>query len=222
MPNTNRNGGRQRRTTGWKPVHCEHYLVVTDAKGTERHYLNGLKKSLPADQQNKLAIRVVQIDNPADFIAQCKKINNLDLGYKERRYKNHTWIVFDYDERPEFDKIIEDSLEEGFSVGWSNPCIEVWFSAYFGELCGETSSQCCQDRFKSMFTQRTRCTYTKGDEMIYGRLSTKGDEMGAIERAEKKYQEHKGNGITSPSKMCPCTSLHLLIKEIRDMCPLSE
>lgn len=217
MPNTSRNGGRQRRTTGWKPVQCEHYLVVTDAKGTERHYLNGLKKSLPADQQNKLTLKVVQTNNPADFIAECTRIQNLEPGYVK-----HTWIVFDYDERPEFDKIIKNAKKEGLLTGWSNPCIEVWFSAYFGELCGETSSQCCQDTFKIVFKKHTKCMYTKGDEMIYGRLLTKGDEMGAIERAEGKFQEHKRNGKEIPSEMCPCTSIHRLIKEIRDMCPLSE
>ena len=217
MPNTSRSGGRQRRNTGWKPVQCEHYLVMTDAKGTEQHYLNGLKKSLPADQQKKLSLRVVQMNNPADFIAQCKKIQNI-----EPVYVNHTWIVFDYDERPQFDKIIRDAKKEGFSAGWSNPCIEVWFSAYFGELCGETSSQCCQDTFKIVFKKHTSCTYTKGNKKIYEHLSENGDEMKAIERAEGKFREHKRNGITIPSKMCPCTSIHRLIKEIRDMCRMSE
>ena len=217
MQNTSRSGGRQRRTTGWKPIQCEHYLVMTDAKGTEPHYLNGLKKSLPADQQNKLALRVVQTDNPADFIAACKRIHNLEPGYVE-----HTWIVFDYDERPQFDKIIKEAIKEKFSLGWSNPCIEVWFSAYFGELCGETSSQCCQDTFKDVFKKHTNCRYEKGDEKIYEHLSGKGDEVKAIERAERKYHEYNRNGITIPSKMCPGTSLYLLIKEIREKCRMSE
>lgn len=216
MPNTSRNGGRPRRTTGWKPIQCEHYLVVTDAKGTEPHYLNGLKKSLPKDRQNKVSLRVIQTNNPADFIAECKRIQNIEPGYV-----NHTWIVFDYDERPLFDTIIKDAKKEGFSSGWSNPCIEVWFSAYFGELCGETSSQCCQDTFKTVFKKHTNCRYAKGDEMIYEHLSDKGDEMKAIERAERKCREHMGNGINIPSKMCPGTTIYVLIKEIRNMCRTS-
>ena len=127
-----------------------------------------------------------------------------------------------YDERPEFDKIIKNAKKEKLCAGWSNPCIEVWFSAYFGELCGETSSQCCQDTFKTVFKQHTSCAYTKGNKKIYEHLLKKGDEMKAIERAERKYDEHKRNGISTPSKMCPGTRLHRLIKEIRDMCPLSE
>ena len=217
MPNTSRNGGRQRRSTGWKPVQCEHYLVVTDAKGTEQHYLNGLKKSLPADQQNKLTIDVFQTNDPADFISECKRIQNIEPGYV-----NHTWIVFDYDERHEFDTIIRNAKKEGLSAGWSNPCIEVWFSAYFGELYQDTSSKCCQDKFEDDFRKHTKCTYEKGDEKIYERLAGNGDEMKAIERAERKYHEHKRNGITIPSMMCPCTSIHYLIKEIRDMCRMSE
>ncbi len=217
MPNTSRNGGRQQRSTGWIPVQCEHYLVVTDAKGTEQHYLNGLKKSLPADQQNKLSLRVFQTNNPADFIAECKRIQNLEPGYV-----NHTWIVFDYDERPQFDTIIKDAKKEGFSTGWSNPCIEVWFSAYFGELCGEMSSQRCQDMFKVVFKQKIKCTYTKENKKIYEYLSREGDEVKAIERADWKYHEHKRNGIDIPSKMCPGTTIYLLIKEIRDKCLISE
>lgn len=217
MPSTNRRGGRGKRATGWKSTQCEHYLIMTDAKGTERHYLNGLKKRLPADQQNKLTIDVVQTNDPADFIFECKRKQN-----NNPTYVKHTWIVFDYDERSQFDRIIEDAEKAGFSAGWSNPCIEVWFSAYFGELCGETSSKCCQNTFKTVFKQYTSCAYTKGNKKIYEHLSENGDEMKAIERAERKFLEHKRNGITSPSKMCPCTRLHLLIKEIRDMCPLSE
>ncbi len=186
---------------------------MTDAKGTEQHYLNGLKKSLPADQQNKLSLRVFQTNDPADFIAECKRIQNLEPGYVD-----NTWIVFDYDERPLFDTIIKDAKKEGFLAGWSNPCIEVRFSAYFGEICGETSSQRCQDMFKIVFKQKTTCTYTKRDVKIYERLLKEGDEVKAIERAERKCQEHKRNGIDVPSKMCPGTGIYVLIKEIRDKC----
>ncbi|MFA5453259.1 MAG: RloB family protein, partial [Candidatus Methanomethylophilaceae archaeon] len=152
-----------------------------------------------------------------DFIAECKRLQNI-----EPMYVKHTWIVFDYDERPEFDTIIRKAKKEGLLTGWSNPCIEVWFSAYFGELYQDTSSKCCQNKFGDDFKKHTSCAYTKGNKKIYEHLSENGDEMKAIERAERKYHEHRSNGITSPSKMCPCTSLHLLIKEIRDMCPLSE
>ena len=217
MQNTSRSGGRQRRTTGWKPIQCEHYLVMTDAKGTEPHYLNGLKKSLPKNQQNKLSLKVVQTNNPADFVPECKRIINLEPGYV-----NHTWIVFDYDERPLFDTIIKDAAKEGVSAGWSNPCIGVWFSAYFGELCPDTSSGCCQDTFKTVFYQKTACTYSKRDEKIYEHLSRNGDEVKAIERADRRYHEHKINGICEPSKMCPGTGIYVLIKEIRDKCRMSE
>lgn len=217
MPNTSRNGGRQRRSTGKRPPRCEHYLVITDAKGTEQHYLNGLKKSLPDDQQTKLSLKIVQENNPAEFIKKCCMIINL-----ESRYVKHTWIVFDYDERPHFDKLIKDAESAGISVGWSNPCIEVWFSAYFDDLCPDTSSGCCQDKFKRVFKQKTKHTYTKGDVDIYQRLIRKGDEVKAIERAKNKYLEHKRNGINDPSKMCPGTSIYVLIKEIRDKCQKSE
>ena len=38
-----------------------------------------------------------------------------------------TWIVFDRDRVPDFDKLIQKANYRGISVAWSNPCIEIWF-----------------------------------------------------------------------------------------------
>ena len=51
---------------------------------------------------------------------------------------------------------------------------------------------------------------------IYNKLCKYGNENAAIKLAEQKLTEQIRNGVELPSKMCPCTTLHLLVKEIKN------
>ena len=64
---------------------------------------------------------------------------------------SQAWIVFDRDQVKDFDKILSKAEDAGVKVGWSNICIETWFSMYFGNaITTAISAQCC-DNFKELF-----------------------------------------------------------------------
>ena len=88
------------------------------------------------------------------LIEACSEQVSLQPQYCE------PWIVFDRDEVPNFDRIIRDAERCGIHVGWSNPCIEIWFDAYFGTMHADwlTSPVCCQ-RFGDIFEKRTEQEY---------------------------------------------------------------
>lgn len=76
------------------------------------------------------------------------------------------------------------------------------------------SAACCNG-FAQTFKRVTGQKYTKSDKDIYDKLNYYGDEEQAIKLAEQKYNEHMLNERKKPTEMCPGTTLHCLVREIK-------
>ena len=50
---------------------------------------------------------------------------------------------------------------------------------------------------------------------MYGKLCVAGDEEKAIQIAQQKLEQCEREGKKKPSEMCPCTTVHKLVAEIR-------
>ena len=50
---------------------------------------------------------------------------------------------------------------------------------------------------------------------MYGKLCMAGDEEKAIQIAQQKLEQCEREGKTKPSEMCPCTTVHKSVGEIR-------
>ena len=185
-----------------------YYLIVTDTKGTEGNYINGLKNTLPAEMQGRLVIKVINDIRTLDLVKECKEQATLLPQYSK------PWIMFDRDEVTGFDNIIGSAEKQGINVAWSNRCLEVWFEAYFRNMTYCDTSEECWKRFAKLFEQKTGKAYKKSDPEVYNLLKLYGDEEKAIKRAEKKHQEHIRMG-NSPSAMNPCSTVYLLVDEIQ-------
>lgn len=114
---------RNARTT--REPDLGYYVIVTDAEATEQLYFEAIRNSLQDDLQDRLVIKVYQ-SATNDLIRRC-----LDESSKIPQY-SVPCIVFDRDQVQNFDEIIDKADNKNIKVGWSNPCIEVWFEAYFG------------------------------------------------------------------------------------------
>lgn len=217
MAKSDRNGKRIPRTQFQNRIpDLGRYFIFTDAEATEEKYINGLKDSLPQEFHGRIVIKVSMVKTDK-LVEACKEQVAIQPQYCE------PWIVFDQDEVTNFDSIIEDAEKNGINVGWSNPCIEIWFDAYFGQMhtTWQTSTVCCQ-RFSEVFKKHTGQEYKKSNPQNYHLLNQYGNEGGAILMAEKKLQHYYTNGQTTPSKMCPCTTLHRLVNEILKKTTLSK
>ena len=210
MPRVERNGKRKARDQMAKRRVPElgYYFIVTDTKETEQNYMLGLRDSIPKELQGKLVIKVVKTATK-DLVDEALNLASLYPQFGE------IWIVFDRDQVKNFDEIIRQARDRGISVGWTNPCIEAWFNAYFGEMPNYQDSVSCCSGFSTTYERATRQRYTKSDSLIYEKLNHFGDEQRAIELAERKFAEHRANCKDKPSEMCPCTTVHLLVGEIK-------
>lgn len=217
--NNRRNGVRKSRDktkTRQTNLKHYHYIIVTDTDKTEKNYMEDLKNyiedlknSMPNESKSKISIKTHKTETK-NLINKMKTLISLDPQYKE------PWIVFDKDQVNYFDKIIEDAQNEGIKVGWSNPCIEIWFHAYLGSMPTCKDSVECVKKFKDTFKKKTKKDYKKAEKNIYTLLCKYGDENKAIKIADLKLSQQKQLN-KKPSDMCPATTLHLLIKEIKNI-----
>ena len=184
-----------------------YYYIVTDADETEKNYLEGLRDSIPKELNGKIVIKVAK-SRTVDLIDKCKSEAALNPQYSE------PWIVFDRDQVKDFDGIIQRAQNEGIHVGWSNPCVEIWFNAYFGNMPNYTDSVTCCNEFEKVFKKKTGQKYEKSSKDIYKKLNEHGNQDAAIKIAKRKRMELKEKGLTKPSKMIPCTTVDILVNEI--------
>ena len=186
-----------------------YYLIITDTQETEKNYFEGLRKTIPENLKNRLVIKVERA-RTIDLIQRCK-----ELVSKEPQYRI-PWIVLDRDQVEGFDEIIVSAEKNDIKVGWSNPCIEIWFFAYFGAMPSYIESTTCCDKFEDKFQMVTGSTYEKADTEIYNKLNHFGNEEKAVEIADRKHKTQLGNGILKPSEMGSTTTVYQLIGEIRE------
>ena len=210
MAKKDRTGNRKTRDQRkqFKTPELGYYLIVTDTEATERCFFTGLHQAMPEDVRNKLVIKVIETKTRT-MIDKCMELMAYDAQYRI------PWIVFDRDQVQGFDDIIAEAVNKGIHVGWSNPCFEIWMYAYFGSMPAiQDSWTCCSD-FGRVYENKTGQKYSKADEQMYGKLSKAGDEEKAIQIAQYKLEQCIREGKTKPSEMCPCTTVHELVGEIK-------
>jgi len=185
-----------------------YYLIITDTDETEKNYFEGLRDSIPEELKSNIAIRVYETKT-VDMVEKCRELRDKDPQYRI------PWIVFDKDQVDDFDSIIRTAKKHDINVGWSNPCIEIWFMAYLGEMPFVKDSISCCRLFKDKLLKIGKIKYKKSDKDIYKHLIKYGDEENAIAISEKKYLEFINDCIFNPSKMCPSSTLYILVGEIK-------
>jgi len=212
-----RMGGPSVRPVGTRRMELGYYLICTDGTKTEENYFKGLKAALPEEKRNKLEIKVVAGVKTEKLVAECLKQKAKDSQNRE------LWIVFDKDQvpLPLFDKIIRDAERADIGVGWSNPCIEIWFHAYLDDMPADCDdSKKCNHRFSEAFKRSVRQEYTKNDKNIYAKLTKReGAEEAAIGYAEKRYKQNHDRYREKYSMMIATTTVHRLVQEIRIAAP---
>ncbi|MDR1689924.1 MAG: RloB family protein [Clostridiales bacterium] len=206
-----RNGIRKTRgqKSNRKPPNLGYYIIVTDTKETEANYINGLRNSIPKEFQERLIIKVSKA-KISDLVDESINLAAMHPQYAE------PWIIFDRDKVENFDNIIKGANKRNVKTGWSNPCIEMWFCAYFGAMPVYEDSVHCLDGFKAKYLSVTKQKYEKSDTDIYSKLCRFGDEKNAFLLATQKYNEHIKDGKSKPSEMFPATTVHILVQEIKD------
>lgn len=208
MKRNKHTGNRSLRNKTIMSHRLGNYLIVTDTKETEKNYFEGLRESLSEHAKKNIVIKVLNTKTE-DLIQKAKEFSS-----KEPQY-NQIWIVFDRDQVVKFDSIIEEAKKSEMKVAWSNPCFEIWLSAYFGLMPNIVSSIECCESFKKTFKKYTGKEYAKNLKSLYDILLKNGDEIRAIELASNKLKQAQEK-TNLPSKQFPATIVHKLVKEIKE------
>lgn len=210
MANLERNGSRKIRgqLSKQRIPKLGYYFIVTDTKETEQNYMFGLRNSIPPELQGKLVIKVVKTKTK-NLVEEALNLASLNPQYGE------IWIIFDRDQVQNFDEIISEAITKGINIGWTNPCIEEWFSAYFGAMPTYANSVSCCNGFEQIFERNAHQKYVKSDLAIYEKLNRFGNEEKAIRIATQKMHDHRIQGKYKPSEQIPGTTVHLLVDEIK-------
>lgn len=119
---------KETRKIGNREFRLGHYLIVTDGERTEPNYFNGMKEHLPDDIRNNINIHIATSKTNKQLVDKALEIKN------KKPNINNTWIIFDKDriDSKLFKRILKVAAKSDINIAWSNPCIEIWFLAYFG------------------------------------------------------------------------------------------
>lgn len=205
MAKAERNGKRKSRAAfQTRRPDLGHYYVVTDTRETEKNYIQGLRDSLPDEFQKRIVVRV-STAKTQQLVQTCKELAASEPQYAE------PWIVLDRDQVKNFDAILAEAEREDVHVAWSNPCIEVWFEAYFGKMPPYSDSVSCCKGYGATYRKNTGKEYRKEDKHIYATLNRFGDQAKAIQLAEQRLNSQE---TELASETCSCTTMHRLVQEI--------
>lgn len=197
-----RNKSRQRNTK------CGNLLIITEGK-SEQNYIKGLCEYL-----NKSYPKFLTPTNNT-----YELLNNIINEMYNGIYSD-TYIIFDKDNIPnnsKFNNFIRQIESNKINAVWSNPCLEIWYFAYFGKMPNYTTEQCNRE-FKALFKKMFGTEYDKNDPDIYKKLidCPETNEDNAIKLAIQKLKEAERNYKDRPSEQCPATKMFLLVKNIKD------
>lgn len=195
------------RRTGFREPDLGYYYIVTDAVETEPNFFNGIKENLPDEIKGRLIIKV----------KSSKTYDMVDTILNEtskRPIMYDKWIVFDRDQVKEFDELILKARKFEINVGWSNPCIEILFLAYFGKSPSIDDQKDCIREFENEYSKKVGKKYLKNNIGIYKELVENGDERLAISTIKRKHDEYIKSDIKKPSEMKGVSMVYKLLEEI--------
>jgi hypothetical protein len=207
MSKKERSGKIKVRDIGFRKPDLGYYYIVTDAVETEPNYLNGIKNTLPDRVKGRLVIKVKSSKTYDMVETILNDISKSPIVYDP-------WIIFDRDQVKEFDQIIDRAEKYRINVGWSNPCIEILFLAYFGKAPSINDQKDCIREFENEYSKKIGKKYLKNNKEIYKELVENGDERLAINIIKGKRYEYLKSDIKKPSKMKGVSMVYRLLEEI--------
>lgn len=222
---------RSRREVTDRPIRLRKYeylfLIVCEDEKTEPVYFESFQKKIPP---KTLYLRTVGTGRDPQGVAE-KAIEEREKLSKEakisaiERTVDEVWLVFDKDDADEneakiqrFEKAFEIAEKEKFKVAYSNEVFEVWLLLHLIEIDIEKPLprqevyELLQSHIQK-YSSFEDFEYVHGKPEILEKIQKIGNEVKAIERAEKllKYQDEQKR---LPIEANPSTKIHLLVKEL--------
>ncbi len=124
-------GPQLRRRKAQRPPRLR-LVVFTEGKVTEPSYI----ESFAAEHGNSLVLVrcVAGAGVPATLVAKARaELARIKRASNSFERADRVWVIFDEDEHPLVQQSINLARTQGISVGYSNPCFEVWLLLHFAD-----------------------------------------------------------------------------------------
>ena len=210
----------KKRLVGFKSKRM-FYLIVCEGEKTEPNYFASLKESLP-----KGVLELTQIDidgtgkNTLSIIEEAKKLRK---RYEEKylRKIDKVWAVFDKDSFPS--RNFNNAINRGehsrpkINCAWTNEAFELWYLLHFSYYNTGLSRHQYQKLIEKEIIRtsgKKGYKYTKNSTEMYALLNLFGSQDFAISNAEKLEKLYYDRSFSNHN---PCTKVHSLIKELKEL-----
>lgn len=187
------------------------FLIVCEGTKTEPNYFRALIRD------NTSTVIDVEIwgegQGASDLVDKAVKIKE-SLEKRNAMSFDRVWVVFDKDDRTDFNKAIDKANKLGFKSAWSNESFELWFCLHFEYLNTPIGRSDYIKKLEGFFSKGTgdnNFKYKKGSPDIYELLKAYGNEDSAKAHAKKLRALYDDDNYAEHN---PCTMVDILVEEL--------
>lgn len=213
-----RRAARIQRKYEYKSPKANSYLIVTEGECTEPLYFKGLQKLI----QEKVGgvVDIVEqpfIDVHGEGCSTTRLVEVADQIIKDAKiiYQN-VWLVFDKDDFNDFDEAIQEAVNRGYNVAWSNQSFEYWLYLHFYYSDSSLHRQQWNIKLDEIFKQNNLGdgTYQKNYDDIYNLVDIYGGANVAVMHAKRRMAAFEKGGY-KPSEYDPGTTVYKLVESLK-------
>lgn len=184
------------------------FLIVCEGTKTEPNYFRALLKN------NTSTVKILgEGQGASDLVDKASRIKK-DLERKNDMSFDYVWVVFDKDDRTDFNKAIDKANKLGFKSAWSNESFELWFCLHFEYLNTPIGPSDYIKKLEGFFSKGkgdNNFKYKKGSSDIYELLKAYGNEDSAKAHAKKLRALYDDDNYAEHN---PCTMVDILVEEL--------
>ena len=151
------------------------FLIVCEGTKTEPNYFRALLRN------NTSVVIKGEGQGALDLVDKASRIKK-DLERKNDMSFDHVWVVFDKDDRGDFNEAIKKANKLDFKSAWSNESFELWFCLHFEYLHTPIGRSDYIKKLEGFFSKGkgdNNFKYKKGSPDIYELLKAYGNEDSA-------------------------------------------
>jgi hypothetical protein len=179
-------------------------VVVCEGKVTEPQYLVELARHYRSLISMDLIIEK-GAGVPLSILKRAREMlhrRDGDFGKNDQ-----VWAVFDRDDHPEVTRAINEAVASGISVGFSNPCFELWLVLHYRDHDAPVSRRQIQRVLRSLMPKyNPRGSKEISFAQICDAVEIAEARAEAMDIRRAKERDARGN---------PCSTIYKLTREIR-------
>ena len=192
------------------------FLIVSEGKKTEPLYFDGLADYINTKYGNSVNVEKPIIDTCGEGKCTVSLVEKTtEIVARAKILYSQVWVVFDKDDFNDFDEAISLCNSLGYKAAWSNQSFEYWIYLHFHYSDSALHRDGWVDKLSAIYKTYgiNESGYLKNDSNIFSTATTYGSLKAAMSNAFRINETYRD--CSAPSKCDPCTTVHLLVNELK-------